>query len=145
MANSTGTHSYGTTLGLDPAGGTSYTTVAEVIEINGEGVEVSRTKMSNLTSPNAYHEKRPGFADAGQVTFKCTWTKAQYSTFLTNIRTALMAWKVTFPLVGAESVPSTWACAGHLSKLGFAVPEDDRITNDVTVDVSGKPTFTSGT
>ncbi len=79
------------------------------------------------------------------MTIKCTWTKAQYAVFLTNIRKALMTFKLTFPLVGAEVTASNLTFAGHISKLPLAVPEDDRITNDVTFDVSGVPVFTAGT
>lgn len=144
MANTTGTHSYSTALSLDPAGGSSYAAVAEVIEITHDGVEVKDTDMSNLQSPTAYREFRPGMADAKTLTFKLTFTQGQYATLLSNIRTKLMSWKVTLPLVGSQVTAATLTFAGHINKLGKSIPEDDRITNDVGVKISGAITFTAG-
>lgn len=145
MANSTGTHSFGTTLGMDPAGGSSYTTVVEVRKIDRSSLKVTSSSMFNLSSPSAHEEKRPGKADAGQMTLTLTWTKTQYATFLTNVRKALMTFKITYPLVGAEVTASTETFAGHIGEFGVAVPEDDAITVDVTIEISGVITFTPGT
>lgn len=144
MPNSTGTHSYGTALGLDTSGGSSYVSVAEVKKIDRSSLKVTTSSMFNLLSPSAHEEKRPGKADAGQLSLTLNFTKAQYATFLTNVRKALMSWKITYPLVGSEVTASNETFAGHIGELGVAVPEDDTITVDVTVEISGVITFTQG-
>lgn len=145
MAASTGTHSYSTTFNVDPTGGSTFAAWAEVTEINGPGIKVGSTELTNLNSPNAAKEKTPGLIDAGQLTLKCNFTKVQYALMLTNLRTKGMALKITFPLVGAEITASTLTGTGFIAELGIAIPEDDRITNDVTIEWSGLPVFTAGT
>jgi Lambda phage tail tube protein, TTP len=144
MSNSTGTHSYSSKISYDAAGGTTYTDVIEIIEMKVNGKKVPATLLTNLNSPGGAHEKRPKLIDAGTVTFTLNWTKSQYNTFLTNLRNALMGWKITFPLVGAEVTASKEEFKGHISNLGVAIPDDDRIISDVEIEVSGLPTFTQG-
>jgi hypothetical protein len=141
---STGTHSVTTTFAVDPTGGTAYATIAEVIEITGPGMNVQKTKFTNLGSPNATEEYKPGLIDPDVLTMKLNWTKAQYSTWLGQLRTPGMAWKITFPLVGAEITASTLTGKGFLTKLGLAIPDNDRITNDVEFAITGSPVFTAG-
>jgi hypothetical protein len=144
MANSTGTVSYSTTLAIDSAGGTDYVAVAEVIEINGPGVKVTNVDLSNLNSPSHFREFRAGFADGGEVTFKLTFTQAQYLAILNMVGTSLMHAKITLPLLSSQSDAAYATFYGHISELGMAIPEDDRITNDVTFKVSGAITWSAG-
>lgn len=144
MANSTATHSYSTTLGLDPTGGSSFVAVAEVTHISGPGYKVTSVDRTNLNSPSRAREFVSGFIDAGQATFTCRWTKAEYAILLSHLGTNLMNWKLTFPLVGAEVTASNIAWFGHIEELGTEVPEDDVINNDVTVKISGLPVFVAG-
>jgi hypothetical protein len=143
MAVSTGTHSYSTTLSIDPAGGTSYTLVVEVKEMNGPGMKITQSDRTNLSSPGAAREKTPGLIDQGQLTMKLNFTKVQYAAFLTMLRKALGC-KITYPLVGAEVTASTLVGLGSIAEIGQAIPEDDIITNDVTIEATGLWVFTAG-
>ena len=141
---STGTHSYGTKFSIDSTGGTSYVDLAEVLEVTGPDMNVAKTKFTNLGSPNAAEEYKPGLIDPGMLTMKLNWTKAAYSTWMPLLRTAGMSWKITFPLVGAEVTASTLTGKGFITKFGLTVPDNDRITQDVELAVTGFPVFTSG-
>jgi hypothetical protein len=145
MTVSVARHSYSTTLGIDPTGGSSYVSIAEVIEINGPGIKVTATKRTNLNSPNGYQEKIPGLADQGQLTCKLNFSEAQYTSLVAVIRTPLIAFKITFPLTGTQTVAATLTGQGQIAELGMAFPDDDRITCDATFEASGKWTFTAGT
>ncbi len=156
MADSLGMHSYGTKLfrssfaaanpaGVDPVG-VGYVLVAEVISINGVPMNPSVTKLTNLTSPGKAHEKVPGITDAGQITLRLNNYPLLYSTL-----TAIMPddadaapgwgryqWVVQFPNGGQ------WYATAFLQGSPFEVPEDDRITVEVTLEISGRPVFTAG-
>lgn len=144
MAASTGVHSYSTTLGIDQTGGTTYVVQAEVKEITGPGIKVSSSDRTNLSSPSAAREFAAGLIDAGELSLKLNWTKAQYALFFTGLRKNVMGLQITFPLVGAEVTASKLAGNGHFTDVGLAIPEDNIITNDVTIKWSGLPVFTSG-
>ena len=143
MAASTATHSYSSTIGIDATGGVTYVTAAEVREINGPGLKVTMSDRSHLVSDSAAKEKTAGFIDQGSITLKLNFTKAQYALFLTMLRKPLGI-KITLPLVGGEVTASSIAGKGLLSELGQAIPEDDTITNDVTLEATGLWVFTPG-
>lgn len=145
MSASNARHSYSTTLGIDPAGGTTFAAVAEVLDIDGPGLKVGVTERTNLNSPNAAKEKICGFIDQGQLKLKCNFTETQYALFLTMLRKNNMAIKITYPLTGAQTVAAALSGSGQLGELGQTFPEDDRITCDVTIEASGLWTFTPGT
>jgi hypothetical protein len=144
MANTNALHSYTTTLSLDPAGGSNYATVAEVIEISDSPISVTNTKCTSLNSPNRAQEFKPGMIDYGSLKCRLNATKAQLNTLITNLGVQLMSWKVTWPLFGTEVNGSTYAGAGHIDGLGGKYPDDDRITFDLSIKASGKWTFTQG-
>lgn len=145
MAASKGRHSYGTTLGIDPAGGTSYTAIAEVIDLDQSGLKVTKTSLTNLASPSATMENTPGFVDPGQLKAKLNFTEAQFALFLTYLRTASMSMEITYPKAGAQTVAATLVGKGQIAEIGQTFPDDDRITVDVTFDASGPWTFSPGT
>src|SRR5262245_12599728 len=95
-------HSYTTTLSLDPAGGSAYVAIAEVIEVSENSISVTNTKATNLNSPNRAQEFKPGLIDYGSLKCRLNATKAQVNTLITNLGTAGMAWKLTWPIFGAE-------------------------------------------
>src|SRR5437868_173042 len=123
MGASLGTHSYSTNFGIDPAGGTTYVNLAEVVDDNGPDIAVGSTKFTHLNSDNAFHEYKPGLGEGGNLSLKLNFAKAQFNTLLGYLRTAGMAWKITYPLVGAEVTASKLEGKGHLAKLGKAIPD----------------------
>lgn len=145
MTVSAGRHSYSTTLGIDPAGGTSFALVAEVLDLDFSGFKITKTDRTNLTSPSATKECIPGFVDPGQIKAKCNFTETQYAAFIAMIRKSVMSIQITYPLTGTQTAAATLTGKGQLGELGQAIPEDDRITMDVTFDASGPWTFAPGT
>jgi hypothetical protein len=130
---SSATHSFGSTLGVGPIGGT-YVTISEVADINGPDVKVASTKVTHLTSANAFQEKIPGYADAGQLVFKLNFVKAQFSTLYGYLR-VVKGWLMTF----ADG--STMEMVGFIVGIKPGVSEENQIMVDVTVEVTGKPVF----
>lgn len=160
MAAANGQHSYGALLfagpygtanpdGADPTGA-GFDVIAEVISASGLAMNSTVTKVTHLASDGKAHEKVPGFLDAGQITFKLN----QYSGSIAGklAMTGLLAllpqasdtapdwgryqWVVQFPDGGQ------WYATGFLQGVPFEVPEDDRVTVEATIEVSGRPVFT---
>jgi len=144
MPASTATHSCGTRLSWDTAGGTTYADIAEVIDLDGPSPKIPAADVSNLQSPNCYREKRPKMVDPGAFKAKMNFTKAQYGQLLGQVRKYPISFKISFPLIGTETTASSATWSGFIGGIGMAIPDDDRITNDVDVEVSGPITFTAG-
>lgn len=156
MADSAGQHSFNTQvffaafatanpIGADPAGA-GFTALGEVISMNGVGMQSSVTELTHLTSDDRAKEKIPGLMDGGQLNLKVNYTEAGMGVLtgtLMPLATAestvweRLAWVVQFPSGGQ------WFFKGFLANLPFDVPEDNRITVDMTVEISGRPEFTA--
>lgn len=137
MSASQATHSYGSKIGTSTTSGGSYTDFAEVIDL-GDDIELPGSNVTHLLSDGATKEMKPKLIDPGSATLKLNFTKAQYNTMLGYVTTrAQRFFKIT---LADGSIAGPWLA--HISKLGTAVPDDDRITNDVTLLRSGVLAFT---
>lgn len=133
MAAAVATHSYGSTLGYGSAS-TSFTNLTDVVDIDIDGFKVASTKTTHLLSPNAFHEYTPGLGDAGMLTLTINYDKTTYNTLYGFVRT-LKWWKVT----AADS--GNFICQGHIEELPVKIPDDDRMTDNIKIKLTGKPTF----
>lgn len=156
MAVSSGQHSYSTMLffatfgsanpgvTLTTAGNGTWTWLAEVFSLSGLPMNPSSTKLTHLTSDFKAHEKIPGITDAGQLQAKLNYYAALMNTIqeLQPDNTASSpdwdrnAWLLQLPDGGQ------WLFTAFIQGSPLDVPEDDRVTIDVTLEVSGRPIFT---
>lgn len=147
VANS-GTLGYGTDLSYSTNSGSTYSSVAQILEINGLAVKVTKVDQTGLLSPNKTRQKRPGLADVDDLTLKIIY-KASMMASLVNLLTGAadggaqtVLWRVTLP--DGTSTGSTAIFTGFISDLSLAVPLDDNITQDMSITVTGAYTFTQG-
>jgi hypothetical protein len=112
-------------------------TIGEVLNITAPQISVEPIETTHLTSSNAFKEFIPGFGDGGEISLTINYAKAQLSTLYGLIRTV-----ASFTLTFADS--STWTGSAFLTALsGGEVEEDNRVTCEITLKVTGKPTFTA--
>ena len=132
---SAGTHGHETTL----VGG-STGDIGNISNITNTQTRDS-IDITTMDSADKFREFIAGLADAGELTFTVNYDGSAAGT-ANDLNTAYQAgtsetWTVTFPDT------STWvAPGGFITSLGHAIPVDDKITQDVTIKLSGKPTFT---
>ena len=93
-----------------------------------------------------YREFIASWHDAGEITLTCNYDgsalgvgDALHKAYLGTAYAADVdceTWTVTLP------DGSTLSCDGMITNLSTAVPFDDKITQDVTIKLTGEPTFT---
>lgn len=162
MADALGMHGYNTTLwfGLDSADNpegdaqaleTDYTQLAEVISMNGVAASNTVVQVTHLSSDEFAMEKIPGFKDGGQVAFRFN-----YSTGVFAALAAICPQPNRIAGAGAAGTGGwgrmrfvmqlpdggQWWFRGFLQGHPFTVPEDDRVTVEATIEISGNPVFT---
>lgn len=135
---------------LDPVSYTNliqiWTEVTDVISINGIPMERSVTQVTHLRSPDKAHEKVPGFLDAGANTFRLNYYKSLIPALLgyspggagapdTAPSWGRRQWAVA---CGDHGI---WVFTGFVKSTPVEIPEDNRITVEVTIEISGKPKF----
>lgn len=143
-------HPYGATLGYDLSSPyATYISLAEVIAIGGPDSSVGDTQTTHLTSTSAHHTYVAGMVKAGQISLKLHMTKAEVTVLFDSLLKARLTagFKITYPLVGAESTGSAWTFTGHVNKATideFDVDGDETIKVSASIMITGVATFTAG-
>lgn len=134
---SDGQSGYGTTLSTADTSGGSYTIQGEVTNISLSGIDSDVIDLTHSESPDEFREKIAGLGDAGQLTADLTYNAADTAAIY-----ALHRVNKFFKISIAGG--ATWICGGFLKTLGQENPHDDKITQSITVELSGKPVFDDG-
>ncbi len=127
---SNGTHGHGASLVGSVTGD-----IGDIMSISGPSIAIDSIDISTMDSASKFSEFIPGMLDAGELTFDVNYDGSAGGT-ANDLQTALVTealetWTVTFP--GG----SNWAASGFVSSLGNAIPFDDKVTQSVTITLSG--------
>lgn len=145
MATSAATSAQGTLLKVGDAASPTeaFTTIAEVKDIDGPGMEAESLDATNHSSPEGWKEKVAGLLNGGEVTFEMNALPANATQDFTTgimkdfIDRTLRNFQIVFPDAGNE----TWTFAAIIKNVSRKMPVDGLFMADVTLDISGKPTF----
>ena len=135
MADSTG---FGTKIEYSMDGGSSWNTVGGVHDtITGPEMEADAVEVTDHDSTDGWREYIGGLKNAGELGFKVNWDPAvtQHDDFVAQLGKTLL-WKITFP-DGSSTVTFSGVLTGYVPD----VPLDDRMTAEITIQASGKPTW----
>ena len=132
-----------TTIEWDPAGGTAFTVVGQVMDINGPELSRGEIEVTTRDSPNYWEEYIKGFKSGGEITFDVVLdlALATHGTAATGMLSdlqndsAIPAWRVNFPN------SKTWTIDGFITGFPPASPLKDAITSGITVRTTGEPAF----
>ncbi|MFZ1396708.1 MAG: phage tail tube protein [Candidatus Promineifilaceae bacterium] len=131
------------TLQWDPSGGTTLTTIGQIMDINGPEVSRDEIEVTTRDSTEYWMEFIKGMKNGGNISFGVVLdlSLATHGTAATGIlsdlqsETTMPAWKINFP----NSRQCTFD--GFITAFPPAAPMKDALTADITVKVTGKPVF----
>lgn len=113
----------------------TYTEIAEVYDANGPEHQRKVIMLSALRDLIA--RKKVGRADSGSVTLTLGYTKTIYNLILGFFKAgAAKTFRFTMPEGSTESF------SAFVTKVGKRVPDDEKITFNVTIEIDGDTTFT---
>lgn len=116
------------------------TSVAEINSISGPNMTRDTIDVTNLNSTGGYREFIPGFRDGGEVTLSCNWALDEWSDWLADFQSdTIVAYSITLANTEASVISFSAYCVG----MGTEVPTDDKVTNEVTLKISGAVTIAS--
>jgi len=135
---------FGTQIAADFAGGTTYTTIAQVKNITPPSLTRNTIDVTTHDSPDWWMEFIKGLKDGGEVSFDIVYDPALGSH---DAATGLLsdfadddtiaAWKITFPDTGTTE----WTFDAIISAFTPAAPTDNSLDASITLKVAGKPTL----
>lgn len=130
---------YGTTLfRIEDAVETEVARVMEISPPNRQGEPID---VTHLKSPDAYREFiGPALIDAGEVSLTLIYnpenpTQAQFDADFESRE------KVAFAIVLPNDDAHRWDFNAFVTGIETPVPMEDKVTQSVTLKISGKPTF----
>lgn len=119
----------------DDSSASTYTAISEVNSISGPNMSREMIDTTSLDTSGGYRTFIPSFRDGGEVTLACNFDRDNYITFLTDFQSSSITyWQIVFPDTGA----TTFEFAAYVSALGQSTPNDDKLTMDVTLKISGE-------
>jgi predicted secreted protein len=137
---------HGTAMQLeDSPGAGTYTTIAEVLAINGLSLGADTVEVTNMDSTNKFREYIGGLRDGGEVSFDINWIIGNSTHDVTtgvaqdwnDSEHTTRNFKVIWPDAGA----TVWTFSGIFTNFGIGDPFDGAMTASVTIKVTGQPTF----
>jgi len=122
--------------------GTSlWDVIAEINSITGPGMSRSTIDTTSLDTAGGYRTFLAGFRNPGTVVLGMNFTRDTYEQMKTDFeRDTLQNYKIDLP----DDDNTVLEFEGLVTELPLTVPADDKITADVTIQVSGQVTLESG-
>jgi len=134
----------GVVLEWDAAGGTDYTTIAQIFEITPPGPSRNSIDVTAHDSTDDWKEFIKGIKDGGEVSFGLIYdpvlgTHDASTGILSDWDedSTIPTWRITFP----DAALTKWTFPGFITATTPATPLEDKMTMGVTLKVSGKPTL----
>jgi hypothetical protein len=139
MSASSGHIGAATTLSYS-ADGTTWTALSEVIDVDAPGMECKKVDFTNYGSPNTQKEYKPGWKDGQDVEVEIAFLAAQETT-LRGFVGVQKYWQIQ---IADATTGSKWVWQGFITKIGAKIPNEERITQKLTICVNTAITFTAG-
>lgn len=115
--------------------GADYVTIANVFGIDGPGFTREVVEITTYDSPNGYREKIGGLRDGGQITFSLNFQRSEFLTLKGDFENDEA---VQYQVVLPDSANTTLSFDGLVIDMPLTIPEGDRVTVDVTIEISGE-------
>jgi len=131
----------GTSFSRWSSGSSEWQLIAEITEVGGPNKAKEMVEVTHLKSPDKYKEFIGGLKEAGTCSLSMNFTKATYDIMDADFESDT---KQNYQIVLPDEIMTTIEFEGNVSELGLAIPVADKITSDVTIQISGKPVVSDG-
>lgn len=112
-----------------------FVRIAEITAINGPGMTRDIIDVTSLSSVGGYREFIASFRNGGTVSLNMNFTRATYDKMKADFESDLQQfYRFLLPDI------SSTACSfyGCVTELPLSIPADDKITSDITIQISGE-------
>jgi len=122
-------------------GAGSWANLAEINSITGPGMSRDVIDVTSLDSTGSYREFITGFRNAGTISLSMNFTRTTYALMKTDFESDTAQ---NYEIVLSDDETTTLEFEGLVTELPISIPPDDKITVDVTIQISGQVTLNSG-
>lgn len=123
----------------------SYSTVAEVMAINGPSLGADAVESTNMDSLNKFREFIPGLRDAGEISFDVNYIIGNAThDVATGVAQDWMDVNHStrdFKIIWPDTAATSWTFSGIITGFSVGDPFDGVMSASVTIKVTGQPTL----
>ncbi len=115
--------------------------ISEINSITGPSMSRDTIDVTSLDSTGGYREFITGFRNAGTVVLAMNFTRDTYEQMKNDFESnTAQNYQIVLPDVENTGLDFE----GLVTELPLTIPADDKITADVTIQITGKVEITSG-
>jgi len=119
----------------------AWADISEITNITGPGMTRATIDTTALDTTGGYRTFIAGFKNPGTVTLTMNFTRDGYETMKNDFESdTLQNYEIILP----DDENTTFEFEGLVTELPLTIPPDDKITCDVTIQISGEVTLESG-
>jgi predicted secreted protein len=121
--------------------GAAWVAISEINQITGPGMTRDTIDVTSLSSTGGYREFIAGFRNPGTVTFSMNFIRSNFELFKTDFESNTLG---NYRIVLPDPENTSVEFIGLVTELPLTIPADDKITVDVTIQLSGPIDMDSG-
>jgi predicted secreted protein len=121
--------------------GANWDNIAEINSITGPGMSRDTIDVTSLDTSGGYREFIAGFRNPGTVTLAMNFTRSTYDAMKADFESDL---RQNYEILLPDAEGTSLEFEGLVTELPLSIPTDDKITADVTIQVSGQVIVNSG-
>lgn len=122
--------------------GSAWAAISEINSITGPSMSRDTIDVTSLSSSGGYREFISGFRNPGTVQLSMNFTRLTYDLFKTDFESNVTKnYRILFP----DAENTLLEFIGLVTELPVNITADDKITADVTIQVTGPIETDSGT
>jgi len=121
--------------------GSGWVNLAEINSITGPGMSRDTIDVTSLDSTGGYREFITGFRNAGTIALAMNFTRASYDLMKADFESNDA---VNYEIMLSDAENTSFEFEGLVTELPLTIPADDKMTADVTIQITGEVTINSG-
>ena len=121
--------------------GSAWENISEINSITGPGMSRDTIDVTSLDSTGGYREFITGFRNAGTLSLSMNFTRDTYEQMKSDFESDTAQ---NYEIVLPDSDKTSLEFEGLVTELPLSIPADDKVTVDVTIQISGQVVVNSG-
>lgn len=117
-----------------------FVRIAEITAINGPGMTRDIIDVTSLSSVGGYREFIASFRNGGTVGLSMNFTRATYERMKADFESDLQQF---YRFLLPDTASTACSFYGCVTELPLSIPADDKITSDITIQISGEVNVSS--
>jgi len=131
----------GTQLRRWNTGSGAWESIGQINSIEGPSMTRETIDTTALDTVGGYRTFIASFRDPGELTLEMNFTRSTYETMKNDFESdSLQNYEIVLP----DADNTSLEFEGFVSEMPLTIPNDDKVTVDVTIKISGQVTLNSG-